>query len=464
MQLRLIAGVFAVCSIAGCSSSEILVAHNVDLVPSTETIAEEALLDVGIIVFDPGVPAGEIDIELLEELIEEGTFVQIRRSESLFFSVQLRDTLRRSDQWGSVWITPQETRASDVNVVAEILHSDGETAVIEVLARDATGHIWIDDEYSVEVPGGAYNRSRHGGLDPYQDLFNEIANDLAAARMALGGDETRRLRDIAALRYAEDLSPDAFTGYVTEGRDGAYELARLPAADDPQFGRTQRARQRERLFFETLNSHYVNFANEASGSYDSWRQFSREETIQVREITRSSRFRMGMGIASIVASIVYGNNSDGEFSDRIIRDSMMYIGMDMLRSSASRRQEKRIHVDALEELSSSFDGEVEPMVIEVAGTQRRLTGTADIQYEEWKQLLREMYTSETGFAPEEQFDVFVEPVVEPAVVLPVESEMGTEMGTEMVPEMGPEEESVPQVTTDLPTAEEAAAVESGAGA
>ena len=64
------------------------------------------MLDVGIVVFDPGVPAGEIDIELLEELIEQGTFVQIRRSESLFFSVQLRDTLRRSDQWGSVWITP----------------------------------------------------------------------------------------------------------------------------------------------------------------------------------------------------------------------------------------------------------------------------------------------------------------------------------------------------------------------
>ena len=298
---------------------------------------------------------------------------------------------------------------------------------------------------------------RHGGLDPYQDLFNEIANDLATARMALSDDETQRLRDIAALRYAEDLSPDAFTGYVAEDRDGSYELARLPAADDPQFSRTQRARQRERLFFETLNSHYVNFANAASGSYDSWRQFSREETIQVREITRSSRFRMGMGIASIVASIVYGNNSEGEFSDRVIRDSMMYIGMDMLRSSASRRQEKRIHVDALEELSSSFDGEVEPMVIEVAGTQRRLTGTADIQYEEWKQLLRELYSSETGFEPEEQFDVFVEPVVEPAVVLPPESEAASEA------EMGPEEESVPQVTTDLPTAEETAAVESGAG-
>jgi hypothetical protein len=455
MRLRFAAGVFAAFALAGCSSSEILVAHNIDLVPSAEEISEAALLDVAVVVFDPGVPAGEIDREIIEELIEEGTFVQIRRTESLYFSVQLRDTLRRSNHWGAVWITPEETRASDVNVVAEILHSDGETAVIRVDATDATGRVWINKEYEIEVPGGAYNRSRHGGLDPYQDLFNEIANDLADARMALNREETERLRNVAALRYAEELSPEAFSGYVAPTRNGTFELARLPAEDDPQFSRTQRARQREMLFFETLNSHYVNFANEASNSYDSWRQFSREETIQVREITRSNRFRMGMGIASIVASIVYGQNSDGEFSDRVIRDSMMYIGMDMLRTSASRRQEKRIHVETLEELSASFDDEVEPMVVEIAGTQRRLTGTADIQYDEWKQLLRDLYISETGLEPEQQVEIFVEPVVEPAVVLPLEA---AEAGEEA--EAG---EAVPQATSEAPPSEEAQTAEGGTG-
>lgn len=447
MRFRLAIGICAVSALAGCNSSEILVAHNIDLVPSAEEISEAALLDVAVVVFDPGVPAGEIDRELLEELIEQGTFVQIRRTESLYFSVQLRDTLRRSNHWGAVWITPQETRASDVNVVAEIVHSDGETAVLQVNATDAAGRVWIDDEYFIEVPGGAYNRSRHGGLDPYQDLFNEIANDLAAARMELGVDDTERLREIAALRYAEELSPEAFSGYVSPDRDGTYALERLPAVDDPQFSRTQRARQREMLFFETLNSHYVNFAREASGSYDSWRQFSREETIQVREMTRSARFRTGMGIASIVASIVYGQNSDGEFSDRVIRDSMMYIGMDILRSSASRRQEKRIHVETLEELSASFDDEVEPMVVEVAGTQTRLTGTAEIQYDEWKQLLRELYISETGLELDQQVEIFVEPMVEPPVVLPVESP-----------------ESAPQATSESPSSEDSEIVESGTGA
>ena len=396
--------------LAGCSSSEVLVAHSINLQPADTFVEEAALLDVAVSVFDSGVPDGEIDTKLREELIEQGTFVQIRRAEALYFSVQLRDTLRSSNYWGSVWVTPEATTSADVNVLAEIVQSDGEVVSVDVHATDAAGRVWIDDTYTVIVAAGAYNRQRYNGLDPYQDLFNSIANDLAEARMALSDQDATRVREIAALRYAGELSPEAFAGYVTES-DGEYTLSRLPAEGDPQFERTQRARQREHLFFETLNQHYVNFASEAMSSYDSWREYSREETIQVREITRSARFRTGMGIASIVASFVYGNNSDGNgFSDRVIRDTLMYIGMDMLRNSATRRQEKRLHVEALEELSASFDDEVEPLVVNVQGTEHRLTGTAEIQYQEWRDLLRELYIEETGFAPEDM-DMYVEPEV-----------------------------------------------------
>ena len=80
--------------LAGCSSSEVLIAHSVALVPETETIPEAELLDVNIVVFDPGVPEGEVDKEVLEELISEGTFVHIRRTEARYMAVHLRDTLQ----------------------------------------------------------------------------------------------------------------------------------------------------------------------------------------------------------------------------------------------------------------------------------------------------------------------------------------------------------------------------------
>ena len=38
-----------------------------------------------------------------------------------------------------------------------------------------------------------------------------------------------------------------------------------------------------------------------------------------------------------------------------------------------------------------------PLVVEVEGESRRLTGTAEAQYEGWRKLLREIYQAETGF-------------------------------------------------------------------
>lgn len=404
--------------LAGCTSSEVLVAHSVPLATSTQAVSEAELLDVGILVFDSGVPEGEVDKEVLEKLIREGTFVQIRRTESLYMAVVLQETLRKSGNWGSVWVTPRDTTAADVSVAAKILHSDGDLLRLYVTAKDATGRVWIDDEYEMSTAAGAFNRQRYPELDPYQDVFNRIANDLAAAQGRLTAEQRRNVRTVSGMRYAADLSPEAFSGYVTEEK-GVYRLSRLPAADDPMYDRTQRVRQRERLFLDTLDQHYVNFYREAMRPYDGWREYAREEAIEIRELTKSARWRMGMGVATIVASVVYGSNSGNDsFSDRVIRDAMMYIGVDMIRTSQLRKQEKRLHTDTLEELSASFDDEVRPMIVEIQGTQHRLSGTADTQYQEWRDLLRQIYSAESGFVPED-LTIYAEPEVEAPVELPL---------------------------------------------
>jgi hypothetical protein len=404
--------------IAACTSSEVVVAHSVPLSTASEPVAEAELLDVSIVLFDSGVPEGEVPKEVLEELIREGTFVQIRRSESVYMSVLLRQTLQKTGNWGSVWISPRPTTAADVNIVGRILHSDGDQLRLSVTATDSTGRIWLDEQpYEMETAAGAFNRQRYPDLDPYQDAFNEIANDLAAAQLELTGDERRDLRTVTSLRYAADLSPEAFAGYVVEDK-GEYELNRLPADGDPMYDRTQRVRQRERLFLETLDQHYAQFQTEAMAPYDSWREYTREEAIAVRELTKSARWRTGMGIAAIVASIAYGQNSDsGSFSDRMLRDALMYVGVDMIRASQVRKQEKRLHTETLEELAEDFDDSLEPMVVEIQGTQHRLTGTADAQYEEWRQLLRQIFISESGFVPED-VAIYTEPTPEPPVELP----------------------------------------------
>jgi hypothetical protein len=404
--------------LAACSTSEVVVAHSVPLATATEAIPEEELLDVAILLFDSGVPEGEIPKEVLEELIREGTFVQIRRAESVYMSHLLRQTLQRSGNWGSVWITPKPTTAADVTVEGKILQSDGDQVRLLVRAADSTGRVWINDKpYEMETAAGAFNRQRYPDLDPYQDVFNTIANDLAAAQRKLTAKDRRDLRTVTSLRYAADVSPDAFSGYVVENR-GRYELNRLPAAGDPMFDRTQRVRQRERLFLDTLDQHYAQFSVEAMAPYDSWREYTREEAIAIRELTRSARWRTGLGIATIVAAIAYGSNSDNSFSSRLIEAGMMNVGIEMIRASQVRRQEKRLHTQTLEELSTDFEDSIEPMVVEIQGTQHRLTGTAEAQYDEWRQLLRRIFIEESGFVPEE-LAIYTEPEPEPPVELPL---------------------------------------------
>src|SRR3970040_290130 len=139
--------ILGVGALSRCTTAQVLVAHAVDLVPAELTIPEDQLLDVGILTFDPGVPEGEVDEKVAEELLEEGTFVSIRRTESLYMAVRLRDALQQTGHWGAVWVTPKESTAADVKVAARILHSDGDFVEVRVKGVDASGAAWIGESY-----------------------------------------------------------------------------------------------------------------------------------------------------------------------------------------------------------------------------------------------------------------------------------------------------------------------------
>ena len=108
-------------TLLACTTEEVRYAHNVPLQAVQAPYAESDLLDVGVIIFNSGVPDGEIDRATLEQLMRDGTFVQIRRTEAMFLAVKLKDTLQNSGHWGSVYVTPANSTALDLNVTAEIL-------------------------------------------------------------------------------------------------------------------------------------------------------------------------------------------------------------------------------------------------------------------------------------------------------------------------------------------------------
>lgn len=76
----------------------------------------------------------------------------------------------------------------------------------------------------------------------------------------------------------------------------------------------------------------------------------------------------------------------------------IYEGFNRVIGGLRRNSEANIHLDSIAELSESFGAEAAPMVVNVEGQERRLTGTAQAQYESWRKLLREIYEAETGFS------------------------------------------------------------------
>ncbi len=83
--------------------------------------------------------------------------------------------------------------------------------------------------------------------------------------------------------------------------------------------------------------------------------------------------------------LVLGNRLRGVISGGIL-----------VNSGISKREESRIHIDALAELGSSMEGEISSQVIELEERTVTLTGTVQGQYQQWRQILKEIYNSEVG--------------------------------------------------------------------
>jgi hypothetical protein len=47
---------------------------------------------------------------------------------------------------------------------------------------------------------------------------------------------------------------------------------------------------------------------------------------------------------------------------------------------------------------------MKPVVMEFEGKQYELTGSAEEQFKQWRELLRKIYYAETGFAPDPEMN------------------------------------------------------------
>jgi hypothetical protein len=362
----------------------------VDLILPDGEIPEELLLDVGIQVFDPGLPPE--DESALEK---KGIFPSVRKSEARFLAFHLKNTLESSGHWGAVRVLPEGVFSEvDMFVSGRIVESTGLKLSIWMAVEDSTGKLWIDKRYNGEADPAAYHEDGTVVGEPYQDLYDEISNDFAKVRGKMKDDAIREIRQVTRLRFADRLAPAVFGDYLRLTRKGRYKIERLPAEDDPMLARVERIRERDYLFVDTLNEYYDAFYNRMDDSYDDWREYSYEEEKALRELRREARVRKILGGIMILGGAFIDGGSS---ASRAARDAAVIGGVYTIGSGIEKAEESKIHRESLKELAASFDVEIAPVLIEVEGHRLRLEGSAEAQYAEWRRLLSELFESETGF-------------------------------------------------------------------
>jgi hypothetical protein len=390
---RLVAGLVVLAAgLAGCVTQETLpqplsVAHKAEA-----GVAEPLLLDVGVGVFDSNVPASE------KEQMSEGIDPDVRAAEARYMPVLLSKTLQDTGYWGQVRVVPRGLTDFDLYVDGKILLSNGEQLKLAINATDATGHVWLSKTYEGEPDTRAYKSGATTTRDPFQNLYVQIADDLAAVRAKLKPVDFNRIRDVSRLRFDSELAPFAYQGYLQKQRDGSYRVLRLPATDSPLDERLVQVRERDYALLDTLDDQYQLSAEKITESYVNWRRSNYTELGEQSELKRSAALRMLLGAAAVVGGIAAATSSGSSAATQVAGSIGAYAGIEAFKSGMGQRAEAKAHAESLKQQTESFSAEVAPINVEVEGRVVELRGTGEQQFMEWRRLLKELYQNETGLA------------------------------------------------------------------
>jgi hypothetical protein len=372
--------------LSGCATTQVVIDNSRPATQAAEPIPFDERLDIGVLAVDSNIPADLAKIE--RELIVP----EVRRAESSYISYQLKNTLEYTGNWGAVRVTPESSKSVDLELQGKILKSDGEKLKVMMRVTDAMGKVWFERIYEDTASRFSYKKPKE---DPFQDLYNDIANDLLKTREGLSREQLLEIKTVANLNFASDLVPDAFTGYLDESNRGQVKTVQLPAETDSMMRRVERIKEQEYLFVDTLDDYYSRFFREMKPSYDEWRHATYDEAIRLREVQRQAKNSLLTGIGLIAVGIAAGSEGNSWATDAAAAGAVVG-GIGAIKSGLQRRKEAEIHAESLRELSQSLGTEITPYVLDIEGRTIELSGTAQEQYAQWRKLLKKIYIQETS--------------------------------------------------------------------
>jgi hypothetical protein len=349
-------------------------------------MSDAELLDIGVVLFDDGV-------DILDD--ESAAYSSVRQSEAVWFSSQLKDTIESSNAWGLVRTLPSKSMIIDVTVAGKLVESNGEVVTLDIEVEDASGQQWFQKQYHQQASSYAYNPELDLPGDPFQAMFNEIANDLFDHRAQLSLQQKVKIRNVAKVLFARDFVPAAFDEYITTNEEGAFDLLRVPAESDPMMQRVNQIQARNDLFLDVIQDYYRAFNKKMTLPYDEWRKLSYKEVVYERQLREQARKEKIAGLMVMVGGLAAASEGGNRLT-RGVGHIGIYSGARIFANSFAKRDEAFLHSSTLREMGASLEAELEPSVVDLQDRSVTLSGTVDDQFQEWRRILSRMFEVEQG--------------------------------------------------------------------
>ncbi|MFT4886475.1 MAG: hypothetical protein ACJA2D_000412 [Pseudohongiellaceae bacterium] len=347
---------------------------SVELLVTNQAPSESVQLEIGIQVFDNRLDAED------RERFEDWVYSEIRENEVNYLPYVLRNTLLETNHWGAVRVLPQPDPSVDIQIEGTVLHSDGDRLEIDIVATDSAGRQWLNKTYadttvSADFPdstrfttGNPFNPN--GFVDPFQDIYDQIANDLLLTRELMASTELVNIKRVSQMVYASDLSPETFAHTLTTDEQGLLTVTSLLSETDPMLERLESMRDRHLVFIDTVDEYYEALYTEMQPSYVIWRRYSHDQIDETQRLASRAE--------------------DYDLDDYGTSSSFV-----SLTQRYDRYRWSKIYEQEFRELAAGFNKELAPAILNLSEQVNGVSGTMEEQYVQWRRILQALFRLET---------------------------------------------------------------------
>lgn len=358
-----------------------------------EAMAALPRLDIAIPIFDPNIPADS------EEWVKQNIWPELRRAEANYFATKLKKALEATNQFGAVRVTPTSEATADYYVLGRIKKSNGAVIRLDITTTDISNRTRLKKAFRHKVPQNYYDIYRNQGQDPYDPIFEQIAEAIVEDIRKYDLLKRNQIKEITNLRFAQSFHPAYFSEFL-QTKNRRISLVRLPAKQDPMMQRIAALRIRDQLFIDDMQTHYQTFSDKMGASYRIWQEQAMREDIARKALKRKAVMQGILGVlvlGAVVAALAASNNSSDATTQTLGEIGAVagaVGGAALIYNSFKTNQATKIHSENLEELGKSLDLELAPTVIQMEEETEKISGNASEQFDQWRQLLKRIYEME----------------------------------------------------------------------